>query len=95
METEQVQAGKKKPPEKKKVSPRKRVHEAQVNVLEQVDKILKGNCTSAKKGNYNCAKFVLDWSGVSDIRTPLAKPVKKNALASALKKLRAASKAAE
>ncbi|HEY3927191.1 MAG TPA: hypothetical protein VGL89_02345 [Candidatus Koribacter sp.] len=80
---------------KKKWSPRKRVLEAQRSVLQQVDKILTGNCVSAKKGNYNCAKFVLDWSGVSEIRTPLAKTVKKNSLATALKKLRAARKTQE
>jgi len=78
--------------EMKKWSPRKRVLEAQKSVLQQVDKILNGNCRSAKKGNYNCAKFVLDWSGVSEIRTPLVKTVKKNSLATALKKLRAARK---
>lgn len=71
---------------KPKLAPRKRVHQAQLNVLEQVDKILTGNCKSATKGNHSCAKFVLDWSGVSDIRTPLAKPLKQKTLASTLLK---------
>lgn len=57
---------------------------AQMNVLDQVDDILTGNCKSASKGNFNCAKFVLDWSGVSDIRTPLAKPLKQKSLADTL-----------
>jgi hypothetical protein len=73
-------------PPKPKLAPRKRVHQAQLNVLEQVDKILTGNCKSATKGNYSCAKFVLDWSGVSDIRTPLAKPLKQKTMASTLLK---------
>lgn len=70
----------------KKLPPRKRVREAQLHVLDQVDNILKGNCGSATKGNYGCAKFVLDWSGVSDLRSPLAKPLKKKSVASALLK---------
>ncbi len=61
----------------KKLSARARVKAAQEKVLLKVDKILTGNCTSATKGNWNCAKFVLDWSGVSDIRTPLAAPLKR------------------
>jgi hypothetical protein len=69
-----------------KLPPRKRVHQAQLNVLEQVEKILNGNCKSATKGNYNCAKFVLDWSAVSDIRTPLARPLKQKSLAGTLLK---------
>ena len=77
---------KRESPPKPKMAPRKRVHQAQLNVLEQVDKILTGNCKSATKGNYSCAKFVLDWSGVSDIRTPLAKPLKQKTLASTLLK---------
>ena len=63
-----------------KLPPRKRVHKAQLSVLNKVEKILNGNCNSATKGNYNCAKFVLDWSGVSDIRTPLAQPLKQKSL---------------
>ncbi len=73
-------------PPQPQLAPRKRVHQAQLNVLEEVDKILTGNCKSATKGNYSCAKFVLDWSGVSDIRTPLAKPLKQKTLASTLLK---------
>jgi hypothetical protein len=69
-----------------KLPPRKRVHKAQLNVLQKIDNILDGNCKSATKGNYNCAKFVLDWSGVSDIRTPLAKPLKQKSLAGTLLK---------
>lgn len=75
----------------KKVPARKKVHEAQLKVLDQVDQILTGNCKSAIGGNYNCAKFVLDWSGVSDIRTPLArKPGRKSPLAEMLKRLKEA-----
>jgi hypothetical protein len=86
--------------DEKKIAPRKRVHNAQVNVLAQVDKILRGNCAQAKKGNFNCAKFVLDWSMVSDLRTPLAKPLKSKTLAGALlkqlgKKARSPSKPQE
>jgi hypothetical protein len=69
-----------------KLPPRKRVRKAQLSVLNKVEKILNGNCNSATKGNYNCAKFVLDWSGVSDIRTPLAQPLKQKSLASTLLK---------
>lgn len=83
-------SGTKKDP--KKVSPRTRVRNAQLKVLDQVDNILKGNCGSAKKGNYNCAKFVLDWSGISDLRSPLAKPLQQKSVASALlKKLKQAA----
>lgn len=73
----------------KKLSPRKKVHKAQLGVLKKVDEILTANCDSAAKGNYNCAKFVLDWSGISDIRTPLAKPLKRRGeLASMLQQLK-------
>ena len=62
------------------------MHNAQVQVLEQVENILKGNCGSAKKGNHSCARFVLDWAGVSDLRTPLAKPLKARSMAGDLMK---------
>jgi hypothetical protein len=71
---------------KKNISARAKVHKAQLKVLNQVEKILGGNCTQAKQGNFNCAKFVLDWSTVSDLRTPLAKPLKSKSLAGALLK---------
>lgn len=71
------------------LTPRERVRRAQLRVLQKVENILDGNCESAKSGNYSCAKFVLDWSGVSDIRTPLAKPIrKKSVLQALLKKFR-------
>jgi hypothetical protein len=64
------------------------VKRAQIEVLDKVSEILTGNCKSAADGNYNCAKFVLDWSGVSDIRTPLAKaPHKKSVTSMLLKRL--------
>jgi len=76
----------------RKVPARTRVRNAQLNVLEQVESILDGNCKSATKGNHGCAKFVLDWSGVSDLRTPLAKQKRKSSLADALlKKLKQAA----
>ena len=68
------------------LSPRERVRRAQLRVLNKIENILDGNCESAKSGNYSCAKFVLDWSGVSDIRSPLAKPVKKKSVLQALLK---------
>jgi hypothetical protein len=76
----------------RKLAPRTRVRKAQLSVLEKVESILEGNCESAKKGNHGCAKFVLEWSGVSDLRTPLAKPKRKSSLADALlKKLKQAA----
>ena len=81
---------------KKKLTARQRVKNAQMMVLDQLDKIVKGNCKSAASGNYNNARFVLDWSGISEIRTPLAAPKKrKSALAALLKKLREAPKEEE
>jgi hypothetical protein len=68
------------------VPARSRVRKAQLSVLEKVESILEGNCKSATKGNHGCAKFVLDWSGVSDLRTPLAKPKRKSSLTDALLK---------
>jgi hypothetical protein len=89
--------GSKKPKEAKEAKPRAvparaRVRKAQLNVLEQVENILNGNCKSATNGNHGCAKFVLDWSGVSELRTPLAKQKRKSSLADALlKKLKQAA----
>jgi hypothetical protein len=89
--------GSKKPKEAAEVKPRAvparaRVRKAQLNVLEQVEDILNGNCKSATKGNHGCAKFVLDWSGVSELRTPLAKQKRKGSLTDAfLKKLKQAA----
>ena len=74
---------KKKP---KNVPPRKQVLKAQQRVLKRVMSILNGNCNAAVEGNHQCAKFVLDWSGISDIRTPLAKPLKKKSPTAALLK---------
>ena len=76
---------KKKSGPKKKLSPRAKVKKAQLNVIEKVEKILSGNCASATNGNYKCAEFVLDWSGASDLRTPLAKEKKKSLIAGLLK----------
>lgn len=69
----------------KKKSPRARVKEAQMSVIENVKTIIDGNCESAKGGNYKCAEFVLDWSGASDIRTPLSKATKRSLIATLLK----------
>jgi hypothetical protein len=80
-----------KPPEKKE-APRTRVRNAQLKVLDELEKILTGNCKSATKGNHNCAKFVLDWSLISDLRSPLAKPARQKSLAGLLlKKLKLAA----
>jgi hypothetical protein len=70
----------------KNVPPRKQVLRAQQRVLKRVMSILNGNCNAAVEGNHQCAKFVLDWSGISDIRTPLAKPLKKKSPTAALLK---------
>ncbi len=78
------------------LSPRERVKRAQTRVLQKIEHILDGNCESARQGNYSCAKFVLDWPGVSDIRTPLVKPAqRKSALQVLLKKFRAEDLGAE
>jgi hypothetical protein len=47
----------------KHLPPRSRVKKAQEMVLDEMRNIVQGNCNSAKKGNYNAAKFVLDWAG--------------------------------
>jgi hypothetical protein len=80
----------------KKVSARERVKKAQLVVLDKLTEIVEGNCKSAAGGNYNNAKFVLDWSGISEIRTPLAPAKKRKSVLSALlKKLREAPKEEE
>lgn len=56
-----------------------------MKVIEKVENIIEGNCASATQGNYKCAEFVLDWSGASDLRTPLAKEKKKSLIAGLLK----------
>lgn len=71
---------------KKPESARKKVKNAQLKVLQNLDDIVTGNCTSAIGGNSNCAKFMLDWSGVSDLRAPLAKPLKQRSIARVLLK---------
>ena len=75
-----------KPPSKKKMSPRARVKKAQMTVLDKLDDIITSNCSSASKGNYKCAEFVLDWSGATDIRTPLSIRKKKSMVAALLKR---------
>lgn len=70
----------------KHLPPRSRVKKAQEMVLDQMRNIVEGNCNSAKKGNYNAAKFVLDWAGITEIRTPLAKPKQRFSLAQLLRK---------
>jgi hypothetical protein len=57
-----------------------------LKVLQNLDEIVGGNCTSAIGGNPNCAKFMLDWSGVSDLRSPLARPAQQGTLTGTLLK---------
>ena len=73
-------SGRSKKDKGEKIPARKRVRNAQLQVLGEVENILKGNCKSAKKGNHGCAKFVLDWALVSDLRAPLARPTKRQSL---------------
>jgi hypothetical protein len=80
-------------PPKKKLSPRARVKQAQMTVLDKLNEIVEGNCNSAVKGNYKCAEFMLDWSGVTDMRTPLAKAKKKSLIAELVRNAKARKKA--
>ena len=82
--------GEPKPPRK---GARAKVKKAQFAVLEKLDQIVEGNCQSAITGNPGCAKFMLDWSGVSDLRAPLAPAPKQKTLeGTLLKKLKAIQK---
>ena len=89
--------GKKNPKgvKRKKLSPRAKVKKAQMSVLGKMNRILAGNCKSASAGNYKCAEFVLDWSGITEIRTPLAKPRKKALVAGLMKEGRKKSEDAD
>jgi hypothetical protein len=82
-------------PPAKKLSPRARVKQAQMKVLDQMENILTGNCGSAAKGNYKCAEFVLDWSGATEIRTPLSKPRKKSLVSALMRQAEGRHKAGE
>lgn len=62
-------------------SARTKVRIAQFKVLEKLNDIVDSNLGSAAQGNHNCAKFMLDWSGVSDLRSPLARLSKQRSVA--------------
>ena len=77
----------------RKESVRTKVKNAQIKVLDSINEIVGSNCKAAVDGNPSCAKFMLDWSGISDLRSPLAKPIKRKSLADGiLKKLKNSSK---
>ena len=95
-ETQETKPTESKPPDEdadKNKSPKAKVRAAQMVVIDKVKKIMEGNCASATQGNYKCAEFVLDWSGASDIRTPLSKETKRSLIATLLKQAKMQEKA--
>lgn len=86
--TKRTPSAKKKPARKsasrKRLTPTDKVRKSRAKVLGDMPKIVTKICEEAKNGNCGAAKFVFDFAGITELKTPLEEPQSSDSLAGLL-----------